>query len=398
MRFDMILTVLQKEAFAVEPNFAMSVLEDIEASQKGENRPSVATEDEVTSSVHGNVGVIALDGVMYKKDLSSMCMSVLSYDQIISQIDAMENNDKVDTILFRVDTRGGSVAGVEELHLAIKNSNKKTVLFAENIVASAGMWAFASSCDNVYSAKSTILGSIGIIMGYSDKEDDGRVKYLTSENSENKVCDMKDASCVDRVQARLNTFRGMFVSTLMSKYDKTEEQITNDFDRGGVIFAEEAHKLGYVDGITSFKEVLSSLVKGDTLATMPPSGKIANSQNKDTSMDGKQYEEQLNALQEQLDGADARLEQGIAAANKKMVDIASTVISTGMAMGADSSVMIEALTKGSKDSAELHIHKSTDTKDTSASFNGDKKQEDDAKKDEDSSIAEMKKAAEMARG
>jgi ClpP class serine protease len=93
----------------------------------------------VVYTVVDNVAIIAIDGAMYKKEFRGACgESVVAYPNIIKAINIAEADNNINTILFRVDTGGGSVAGAEEVRFRIKNSPKKTITFYENLGAPGG--------------------------------------------------------------------------------------------------------------------------------------------------------------------------------------------------------------------------------------------------------------------
>ena len=253
-KFDTLMARLGTEVFAVEPNFASALLTDLKAYRDGNaTTHTEIANDSVTYQTIGKNAIIALDGVMYKKKMG-ICADVVSYDQIIEKIDMAEADANIENIIFRVDTRGGSVAGAEEVRTRIKNSPKNTITFFENVGASGGMWIFTAS-DEVYSSPMTQLGSIGVIVMYQDKESD--VKAIVSSNAPNKYCDISNPECKNRIQSNLNEYETKFLDVLVEAYPKkSKEQIVRDFDNGATIFSEEAEKLGYLNGVMQFHDLL----------------------------------------------------------------------------------------------------------------------------------------------
>jgi len=264
---------LKNEVFIVEPNYAQELLKGLESIKAGTTHTAIANED-VTLQVIENVAVIALDGVMYKKNIGGMCETVASYDKISLLIDEAERNAEVDTILFRIDTAGGSVAGADAVREKIKASSKKTILYAENLLASAGLWVF-SVVDEIYSNETTQIGSIGVVVMWEEKAEGKTVRHIVSSNAPNKVCNINDKKCQSRIQAKLNRYETMFYNRLVEAFNKDRETIQADFNDGDTIFASEAFEKGYIKELLSFEEVLN-------LAVMPPEGKITNTMQGDT--------------------------------------------------------------------------------------------------------------------
>jgi len=303
-----VLGLIAREPICVEPNFAQSLI-NIAQNSQSEVKPIDNVVDGVKYSKYKNVATIFVDGVMYKKDIGGLCTTVASYDQIKGYLARANADDEVTDIVFKVDTNGGSVAGVEALRLAIKNSKKTTHLIAENGLYSAGMWVFTSTNKIYANDKNTKFGSIGVLIAYKPTNEE--IYYLVSEDAENKVCDIESEECKNRIQNDLNAYKDRFLKVLSERFIKEPKQIVEDFDRGGAIFAETAHKLGYIDGIKTYESLLDELTH--TLATMPPSnGKIVN---------------QTNGKELAMTDAEriAQLEQDLATANVTIQDLQSKV-------------------------------------------------------------------------
>ena len=269
-----ILARLRSEVFAVEPSFAQESLRGLEKIQQdranGVTHEAIAN-DSVTYQTIGKIAVIAVDGVMYKKNVGGMCSSVVSYDQIVSKIDMAEQDGNVDTILFRIDTNGGSVAGADEVRNKITNSSKKTILYAENLLASAGLWVF-SEADEIYSSDVTQIGSIGVIVMYENTEK--KINTIVSSNAENKHCDIADEKCKSKIQKKLDIYESKFYKRLEMSFGKDRETIKSDFNSGDTIFANEAHEKGYVKEIIEFDCLLRNLSANGSAM---PLEKIVNS-------------------------------------------------------------------------------------------------------------------------
>ncbi len=259
MRTDLIKMAMHNQAFMVENSFldkALSILN--EGAVKSDDVSMVANDNVVYEEVKG-VAVISIDGAMYKKDMSGACgETVVSYTNIIKAIKIAENNNDVHTILFRVDTPGGSVAGADEVENIIYESSKKTITLYENLGASGGLYIFMAS-DEVYSTQNTLLGSIGVIMTFIESEDDRKVMHMTSKNADNKVCDI-EGDCMIKVQERLNTYEQRFYDLIIKNTGQTEKAIKTVFNSGDVIFAQEALNGGFIDDILTFKDVLNRAI------------------------------------------------------------------------------------------------------------------------------------------
>ena len=268
-----IIARLRSGIFAIEPNYAEALLQGLEkikqSKSDGITHKAIANSS-VTYQTAGNVAIIGIDGVMYKKEIGGMCSSVVSYEQIVSKINIAEEDDTIDTIMFRVDTNGGDVAGADEVRNKIRHSAKKTVLYAENLLASAGLWIF-SAVDEIYSNDVTQIGSIGVLVIWQTSKDDRKINTIVSSSAKNKVCDIDEKNCQTKIKKRIDIYESKFLSRLEDSFSKTKEEIVADFNEGDTIFANEAQSKGYIKELLEFESLLQSLV------VMPPHGKIAKS-------------------------------------------------------------------------------------------------------------------------
>ncbi len=259
MRTDLIKMAMHNQAFMVESSFLGKALSVINEGAIKDESISVTANENVTYEEVNSVAVISIDGAMYKKDMSGACgETVASYTNIIRAISTAENNSNIHTILFRVDTPGGSVAGADEVENMIYESSKKTITLFENLGASGGMYIFTAS-DEVFSTENTLLGSIGVIMTFIESEDDREVIYMTSKNAENKVCDM-DGDCMKKVQGRLDTYEQRFYDLIIKNTGQSAEAIKSVFNNGDVVFAQDALNGGFIDDIMTFKQVLNRAI------------------------------------------------------------------------------------------------------------------------------------------
>ena len=246
----------------------MNILNGPEIS-KAEAGVNVANNN-VAYSVAKNIAIIAIDGAMYKKSFSGACgETVVSYPDIIKAIDKAETNTDIDTILFRVDTPGGSVAGAEEVRYRIKNSSKKTVTFFENLGASGGMWIFTAA-QEIYASPITRLGSIGVVVAYEEEDPETKTKRieLVSKNAPNKRCSLS-GDCKEKLQTMIDEIETDFFQALNENTGFAKEDLIQIFEKGGIIKAEIAKEKGFIKDIRHFSVLLSSLNSNTGVVGMP---------------------------------------------------------------------------------------------------------------------------------
>jgi len=244
--------------------------------------PTEVAHNSVEYQEVNNVAVISVDGGMAKKGMSGMCTSIASYDQIVKAIHTAEANDAVNTIVFRVDTPGGDVSGVDEVGDMIFNSKKRTITFYENMGASAGVWAF-SAADEIHASETTLIGSIGVIATYMEapeNPDAPKQVAIVSKNAANKSCSLK-GDCKEKMQTMLDTYEAMFYARVERNTGFDAERIKTTFNNGDVIFANQAKEAGFIKSVTTFAALLDNLV-GLSYNVNPKSVPSASRGGKDT--------------------------------------------------------------------------------------------------------------------
>jgi len=261
MRGKYALKYLTNNKFCVEPKYLEMM---VNIAQDG-GEIDVQEDNANTLEVIDNVAVISVDGAMVKRgDMFSKICGMTSYAKIEKQILKAEKTNGVDTILFIVDTPGGDVAGVDNVGDKIFKTKLKTVTLYENLGASGGIWAFSAS-DKVYATETTQLGSIGVVTAINVQSEDGNTIKLVSSNAPNKVCEVGDKKCLQKIQNDLNNYESIFFQRIERNRGLSKEQIINGFESGGVVMAKKALEIGFLNGISTKDELLQNLIKGEDM-------------------------------------------------------------------------------------------------------------------------------------
>lgn len=116
----------------------------------------------------GTYGIIPINGVVGKGLSPFECMTGgCDLNTLNKQIDAYAIDPEVGTILFNINSPGGTVTGVEETARKIANLNKPTITYTDSVMASAAYW-LGSSADRVIASPSADVGSVGVYMAIPD--------------------------------------------------------------------------------------------------------------------------------------------------------------------------------------------------------------------------------------
>lgn len=182
-------------------------------------------------------------------------------------------NDRVKAILLYINTPGGVVDDADGIYRALMNYKKKYQVpiyaFVDGLCASGGMY-IASTADQVFATPTSIIGSVGVILGptfnFSGLMERYGVQSLTITQGKDK--DMlnpfrpwqpgEDASLQDVTVALYQRFVNI-VTAARPRLDR--DKLINDY--GAQIYvSEEAQTLGYIDVADSdYATAVTALVK-----------------------------------------------------------------------------------------------------------------------------------------
>lgn len=205
--------------------------------------------------------IIPVCGALMKEDYCG----ALGTSTIRSLVNMANNTKSVETILFYIDTPGGTVDGTQSLADAIKGSSKKTIGCISGMCCSAGYW-IGSSCNELYASSSTdIIGSIGTMCQYVDsskaREKSGyvlREYYATESVDKNRAG--KEAMEGDGkmlIAETLDPLNNEFLATVKSnregKLDLSKENVLT----GKTYVSKTAMSYGLIDGIKSMEDIIN---------------------------------------------------------------------------------------------------------------------------------------------
>lgn len=372
MRSDFLKLGLLKEEFLLHPDIMQNMYRIFTSEDPFFATAEKIANNSVTYEVVKGVAVISVDGAMYKKDMSGMCMSVASYQIIMQYIKQAENDNEVKKILFRVTTVGGTAAGIDPLEEMIANCTKETVVIFEDIGASAGIYAF-SACNRMYATEMTEVGSIGVVSGFFKNKGNDEVEYITSSRAKNKITNITTKEGRERYLKKLNKREDKFYSVVQKNTGFSAEKIQQVFDDGDTIFAQEAYEAGFLQGVTTFQELLDNMVgEINTLGVNPASAdaqaiKIESNSNKGESMENTKELQALEATHaeavqklnathtEALQALEKEHETKMNEAVASRVNLSKEIFSMAYERGLDKETALSVLDKPSLESAKAFM-------------------------------------------
>ncbi len=223
--------------------------------------------------VVNGVAIIPVVGVIGKRmnlfmDISGGVSTELAARDFKSALDDSE----VESILFEVDSPGGTVDGTSELAQMIHaaREEKPIVTWANGLMASAGYW-IGSAAHQVYnSSDTTVVGSIGVVtrhIDYSkmDKEMGIKRTYLYAGKykvvgADNKPLSKDDAEII---QAELDYLYSIFVDAVAKHRGVDVSTVLDDMADGRIFTGQQAIDAGLVDGVATLDDLIAAMSDGD---------------------------------------------------------------------------------------------------------------------------------------
>ena len=220
-------------------------------------------------SKRGAVAVVPIRGVIAHR-MSGLEESSggVSAESIGAQLDQIAADPGIGTILFDVDSPGGTVPGIQELaaQMFALRGQKQLIAQVNSLAASAAYW-LASQCDEIVSIPSGTAGSIGVYTAHANLSKALEMqgidltfisagKYKLEGNSAAPLS--VDAKAV--VQDRVDTAYGQFVKDVARGRGVSQASVRDGYGQGRALGAKDALKAGLIDSIGTMDETIGRLV------------------------------------------------------------------------------------------------------------------------------------------
>jgi signal peptide peptidase SppA len=236
--------------------------EEIHARIGGERQPA-------TSSKRGNVAVIPIRGVIaHRMGAMDETSGGTSTERIGAMLKAVAADESIGTIVYDIDSPGGTVPGVQELaaEMFALRGNKKQVALVNSLAASAAYW-LASQADEIVSIPSGAAGSIGVFTVHEDLsallEKEGvkisvirAGKFKAEGNPFEPLSD--EAKAV--IQARVDAAYAQFVKDVARGRKVTQAAVKEGYGQGRALSAKDALAAGLIDRIATVDETFGQLL------------------------------------------------------------------------------------------------------------------------------------------
>ena len=215
-----------------------------------------------------SIAVIDISGVITDSDT----------EKISKQLERYGNNSSIKAIILHIDSPGGGAAASQEIYhevLRIREQKHKKVIASVESVGASGAYYIASACDKIYANPASVVGSIGVIMewtNYGDLMKWAKLKPVVISHGE-----LKDAGDPTRdmtpqeqayFQSLVDNMYGQFVHDVAVGRHTTDAKIT-PLATGQVWTGQQSQPLGLIDAQGGFRMALMDTARSVGISGEP---------------------------------------------------------------------------------------------------------------------------------
>lgn len=205
-----------------------------------------------------SIGVIDVDGV------------INSADTIVDQLRKFNQDGSIKAIILHIDSPGGGAAASQEIYnevRRVRDEKKKPVVASIESVGASGAYYIASGADRIYANDASIVGSIGVIMEWTNYAD--LLKWARLKPEVLKAGILKDAGSPTRdmtpterayFQGLVDNMHAQFIRDVSAGRGIPVTALT-PLATGQVWTGEQALPLHLIDKIGGFRVALLNTAK-----------------------------------------------------------------------------------------------------------------------------------------
>lgn len=229
---------------------------------------TLSSSDSAGSSTFGtnSIAVVDISGV------------ILDADKIDKQLQKYGDDSNVKAIILHIDSPGGGAAASQEVYhevMRIRAEKHKKIVASVESVGASGAYYIASACDRIYANPASVVGSIGVIMewtNYGELLRWAKLKNITITRGE-----LKDAGDPTRdltpkeqayFQSLVDNMYAQFVHDVATGRHTTDDAV-RPLATGQVWTGEQAIGLHLIDAQGGFRTALMDTAKDAGISGEP---------------------------------------------------------------------------------------------------------------------------------
>jgi len=238
---------------------------------------AMQTSDESSGPSFGSdrIAVIDISGV------------ILDAEKVDTQLRKFGDDFSVKAIILHIDSPGGGAAASQEIYhevLRVRQEDHKRIVASVESVGASGAYYIASGCDQIYANDASVVGSIGVIMEWTNYGD--LYKWAKLKSVVIHAGELKDAGDPTHdmtpkeaayFQSLVDNMYSQFIHDVADGRHTAPEKIA-PLATGQVWTGQQSLSLGLIDKIGGFRVALidtarTAGIKGEPTIVRPASNK-----------------------------------------------------------------------------------------------------------------------------
>jgi protease IV len=226
-------------------------------------------------SATGSSSALGLGSKIAVIDLTGV---ITDADKIDTQLRKFGDDSSVKAIILHIDSPGGGAAASQEIYhevLRVRQEKHKKIVASVESVGASGAYYIASGCDKIYANDASVVGSIGVIMewtNYGDLYRWAKLKSVVIHAGELKDAGdpTHDVTPQEQVyfQSLVDNMYGQFIHDVATGRHTTDEKI-KPLATGQVWTGQQSLPLGLIDKVGGFRIALMDTAKDAGISGEP---------------------------------------------------------------------------------------------------------------------------------
>ena len=216
----------------------------------------------ISRSLNGDGSALALGSQIAVIDIDGV---ILDADKIDTQLRKFGDDSHVKAILLHINSPGGGAAASQEIYqevLRLRHESNKPVIASVESVGASGAYYIASACDKIYANDASVVGSIGVIMEWTNYGD--LLRWAKLKSVVIHAGALKDAGDPTRdmtpqeqayFQSLVDNMYGQFVHDVAAGRHTSEDKI-RPLATGQVWTGQQSLPMGLIDKLGGFRVAL----------------------------------------------------------------------------------------------------------------------------------------------
>jgi signal peptide peptidase SppA len=274
--------------------------------------------------------LIRFEGTIVKRTSSwSQQYGFFGTSDLLPVLDEIENDPGIEGLVLVFDSPGGTVEGTELFAKRLYDFSKKSVAIVDEQCESGAYWIAAQTDKIIATARTSQIGSIGVIMRHTDmsahNEKYGyKITYITNAASPDKALGNPDTPLSETALEYLVDLVNPAYETFVGQIRKSRRSIDDAALTGKTFLAQEALELGLIDSIgtedDAFIFLKNKSISNSTMQTKhtPLVKATAETSEEDEEKDLlEEARNQIATLKAQIDSLNEQLEEQAAELEKQ---------------------------------------------------------------------------------